>query len=323
MVLESYSTESFSSADKAEHWSRIISETYFPLHLSYREPGSFNGRLERRNTGPVALSRLRSEALQYERVAGQIRRDEAEAYLITIPRLTPVRFCQLGREVDCGPGGLLVERGDAPYRFSYEARNDLYVVKIARSALSERLREPDRLCAEVFDARSGMAGLFAETVRRAHALPDDPQAAEVLGRHLVELLALSLDRLADCDAGVGTVVRAAHLRRAQEAIRCNLDHPDLSPDLVAQLCGVSKRYLHQIFGETDTTLARYIRDQRLLAARDLLQMPGDLPLADIAYRFGFCDHAQFSRQFRALFGQTPSGYRAIFRRRGPSHPTVN
>ena len=313
MTLESYSTAAAAPPERAAHWSAIIADTYFPLQLSYRDPATFQGRLERRGMGQVSLSRLRTEPARYERVPGLIRQGEAEEYLVTIPSLAPVLFRQLGRDITCAPGGFIVERGDEPYRFAYQARNDLLVMKIARSALAERLRQPDRLCATVFDGREGLGGLFAETVRRAHAMPADSAAAEVLGRHLIELLALALDRQAETDAGAATVIRAAHLKRAQDAILRSLTDPALSPETVAAACGISKRYLHDLFGDTGTTVAQFIREARLKAARDMLQMPGDLSLAAVAYRFGFSDQAQFSRLFRAMFGQTPSGYRAACR----------
>ena len=309
MTLESYGTAAIAPPERAAHWSAIIADTYFPLHLSYRDPATFQGRLERRGMGRVSLSRLRTEPARYERVPGLIRQGEAEEYLVTISSLAPVLFRQLGRDITCAPGGFIVERGDEPYRFAYQARNDLLVMKIARGALAERLRQPDRLCATVFDGREGLGGLFAETVRRAHAMPADPAASEVLGRQLVELLALALDRQAETDAGAATVIRAAHLKRAQDTILRNLTDPALSPQTVAAACGISKRYLHDLFGDTETTVAQFIREARLKAARDMLQMPGDLSLAAIAYRFGFSDQAQFSRLFKALFGQTPSDWR--------------
>ena len=48
----------------------------------------------------------------------------------------------------------------------------------------------------------------------------------------------------------------------------------------------------------------------LIAARNMLQMPNPSPMSDIAYRFAFSDQAQFSRLFKAMFGQTPSSFRA-------------
>ncbi|MGI6247607.1 MAG: helix-turn-helix domain-containing protein [Pseudochelatococcus sp.] len=314
MRLESYSTVATAPPERAAHWSTIIADTYFPLHLTYRDPETFQGQLERRTAGPVALSRLRTEPGQYERRSGDIRQGETEDYLVTIPRMAPVLFHQLGRDVNCDPGGFILERGDEPYRFSYKTRNDLLVMKVTRRALTERLRQPDRFCAMVFNGREGLGGLFVETVRRVHAMSRDAAspdsgASPVLGRQLVELLALTLDRQAESDGGASTLVRATHLERAQSVIKGKLTDPGLSPGTVAETCGISKRYLHDLFNEAGTSVAQYIRECRLHAARGMLQLPGNASLAMIAYQLGFGDQSQFSRQFRTLFGQTPSSYR--------------
>lgn len=309
LYLECYSTAAVVSAERAAYWSTVISDTYFPLHLSYRDEADFSGHLARRILGPVSLSRLRTKAAQYERFARQIRSGEAGHYLVTVPCSSIVQFYQLGRTITCGPGGFLLERGDEPYRFSYDTANDLFVIKVAREALAERVYQPDRFCTAVFDGRDGLGGLFVETVRRAHTIPDDPAAGEILGRQLIELLALALDRQADCATPPLSVIRAAHLLRAKKIIRRNLSNSELSPEMVATACGISKRYLHELFNESGSTVTQYIRACRLYAARDMLQMPGNQQLSTIAYHLGFCDQAQFSRQFRDFFGQTPRTYR--------------
>lgn len=310
MVVETYSTAAIAPPQRAGHWSRIIADTYFPLTLGYRDPAHFHGLVERRQAGPASLSRLRTGPASYERDARQIRQCYSDDYLITVPAVAPVAFRQLGREVSCAPGSFLIERGDEPYRFAYDVPNDLLVMKLPRPALAARLRQPDRFCATVLDGTSEMGGLFAETVRRTHAMRTGSADADVLGRHLVELLALALDRSADTEGSAATPIRAAHLKRARDMIRGNLQDPGLGPASVAEACGISRRYLHEIFADAGTTVSRFITETRLAAARDFLALPGDLPLAQIAYRFGFGDQAQFARQFRAAYGQTPSGFRA-------------
>ena len=307
MSVAHHTTDSLPASDRAGHWHGVIAEAYFPLHLTFRDAARFQGRLDMRSLGDVGLSRLRTEPVQYERQKHHIATTTEEQYLITIPLRAPVEFRQMEREVRCDPGGFLLERGDEPYRFSYSSANDLCVLKVAKSQLAEKLRDPDRFCARVLDGRDGLGGLFTTMVRQVEQIPDDP-AGPVLGRHLIELLALALDR--NTDAGAGSAVRTAHLRRAQDFVRRNLSHPDLSPGLVADACGISKRYLHELFANVNATVAQHIREQRLIAARDLLQMPNPGPLSDVAYRFGFSDQAQFSRLFKAMFGQTPSAYRA-------------
>lgn len=308
-----HTTDTLRATERAGHWHAVIAEAYFPLHLTFRDAARFEGSLDMRSLGDIGLSRLRTEPVQYERQKRHISATAEEQYLITIPLRAPVEFRQMEREVRCDPGGFLLERGDEPYRFSYGSANDLCVLKVSKSLLAEKLRDPDRFCALVFDGREGLGGLFTTMVQQVEQISVDA-AAPVLGRHLIELLALSLDGKAD--AGAGSAVRAAHLRRAQEFVQRNLSHPDLSPGLVADACGISKRYLHELFAGVNATVAQHIREQRLIAARDLLQMPNAGPLSDVAYRFGFSDQAQFSRLFKAMFGQTPSGFRAMQGRSG-------
>lgn len=310
MQIIAHSTDQIVPANRSAHWSRVIAETYFPLHLSFRDAGAFSGQLDRRQMGEVSLSRLKTEALHYERRPTHIAHNGEEEYLITVPRRSPVEFRQVGREVRCDPGGFILERCDEPYRFSYGASNELSVLKVSKKALAEKVRDPDRFCARVIDARTGLPALFTGMMQQLQELPTtEGRAAEVLGRQMIEVLALTLDEAAGDDHQVRTAVRAGHLRRAEQVIRKNLSNTALSPDLVADACGISKRYLHELFGDTNQTVSQFIREERLVAARDLIRSSPALSMAEIAYRYGFCDQAQFSRLFKARFGKAPSEWR--------------
>lgn len=311
MTVTTHSTATTPPVQRAAQWNAVIAETYFPLQLTFGDAATFNGQLERRVIGPVSISRLQTASMQYERRPRHISGAVEEEYLITIPRRSPVDFRQLGRDVRCEPGGFLLERGGEPYKFSYGAANELCVLKISKAVLSEKLRHPDRFCAKIFDGSNGVGGLFTMFAQQifTHA-PQDNNSSQVLGRHLIELLALSLNGQSDAHEGARSSVREAHLRRAEAMIRTSLANPALSPDLVADACGISKRYLHELFSGANITVSQYIREQRLIAARDILELPNPAAIAEIAYRFGFSDQAQFSRLFKAMFGKTPSGYRA-------------
>lgn len=312
MTWIAHSTDSISPLERASAWSAVIADVYFPLKLTYRSADSFQGDLTNRSLGHIGVSRLRTEALQYERLPQHISGTAAEEFLITIPQESPIRFRQMNREVRCDPGGFIVERGDAPYRFSYESRNDLFVIKVPKPLLSDYLRQPDQYCAKVFDARSGTGGLFSSTARHLHReeAASGRSATAVLSRHLLELLALTLETPGADAPASRSAVRAAHLRRAEDFIQANLTNSALTPDLVANACGVSKRYLHDLFRDRNETVSQIIRDERLTAARNMLEVAQGYSIAEIAYRFGFADQAQFSRLFKAAFGVTPSGHRS-------------
>ncbi|MBY6058828.1 helix-turn-helix domain-containing protein [Leisingera daeponensis] len=308
-----FSTASTEPQHRSSRWNAVIAESYFPLELQFRDPIRFDGRLRRTSLGHVGLSRLTSDPVNYERRRAHIREAREEEYLITLPRVSTVEFRQLGRDVRCDPGGFIIERGDEPYRFMYEKPNDLYVLKVGRKALEERVRQPDRFCARVFDATSGTAGLFATMVEQAQLQSGSlaVAAAETVGRHLLELLGLMIDEASDASTSSVSTVRAAHIARAEKFIRTNLKNPDLSPDLIAESCGISKRYLHDLFKDVNGTVSQQIRDQRLVAARDRLAATPGLAIAEVAYRFGFSDQAQFSRLFKTKFGMTPTDFKSI------------
>jgi AraC-like DNA-binding protein len=83
------------------------------------------------------------------------------------------------------------------------------------------------------------------------------------------------------------------------------------PETIAAACGISTRYLHELFRDTNQTLGQWIRDQRLNACRQDLRDPANhQTIAEIAYRWGFSDQAQFSRSFKAHFGLSPKEFRA-------------
>lgn len=314
-LLKLVSTANTPMRDRATQWNAAIADTYFPLHLHFRDPLSFQGQLSSMKIGDVGLSRLISSPVNYERRRAQIKHTRDEKYLITIPICSSVEFHQLGKFVKCDPGGFIIQRGEEPYRFLYKNPNDLIVMKVTKSSLAERVRQPDRFCAKVVDATNGCAKLFTNMVMHAHEQVREAKSTshETVGRHLLELLGLALEEQPDIGMSNSSSVRAAHINRVDQFVRANLNNPKLSPELISSACGISKRYLHDLFKDVNGTVCQHIRDQRLIATRDRLAQGNEDNIADLAYRFGFSDHAQFSRLFKTKFGMPPSQFRAQFK----------
>ena len=307
-----FSTADTPAPERSRHWHEVISTTYFPLVLRFRDPGTFGGQLRLWQFGAVSLSRLTSDGLSYGRLPSHLRNEPEEQYLITVPARSEIEFMQGGTDVRCKPGGFILERGHEPYEFRHAEANDLWVVKVKGEALKGRVRAPDRFCALQLDASSGAGGLFVDML---HLLPVryaelDAATRSSVGEHLIELLALALRNDERVLASANSSVREAHLTRIEHYVRQHLSSPGLSPEEVAAACGISVRYLHELFRDTNQTLGAWIREQRLLAARHALEdSRNNQTIAEIAYRWGFGDQAQFSRLFRGAFGLSPSEHR--------------
>jgi len=157
-----------------------------------------------------------------------------------------------------------------------------------------------------------------------HLLPGrfdamNEEARATVGRQLVDLLVLAIKADDRVLTSGNSTVRDAHLTRIEAYIRANLQDFRLDPERIARACGISTRYLHELFRDTDQTLGSWIRDQRLAACRAALEDPANVQTAaEIAYRWGFGDQTQFSRVFKAHYGVPPGEFRELARRRQPA-----
>jgi AraC-like DNA-binding protein len=167
-----------------------------------------------------------------------------------------------------------------------------------------------------FDASRSVGALFVDTLRLTGTRIEeiDEPARTMTGKHLIDFLAMAIESDARVLVGHSSSVRNAHLLRCEHFIRARLDNTRLTPQMVADGCGILLRYMRQIFEGEGITVGAYIRNQRLLMSDAMLRDPNcRKSISEIAYQWGFGDQAQFSRNYRSRFGCTPSDVRAACR----------
>ena len=76
--------------------------------------------------------------------------------------------------------------------------------------------------------------------------------------------------------------------------------------MLAKLCGISENYFRKLFLlEFGISPSKYIRNKRLMLARDLLNS-GEFSVSDAAMASGFNDISYFSREYKKMWGVNPS-----------------
>ncbi|MGC3873098.1 AraC family transcriptional regulator [Halomonas sp. GXIMD04776] len=317
--------DSMLTSDSQDRWTQLVSQTYFPLTLSYgNHQAKFQGSLKvwKAEGSDYSLSRLCSDKAQYARSHAQIAQDDHASFLVTIPLRTNVFFSQHGKSLNCPPGHFIVEQGDAPYRFGYEAPNDMWVFKIPGQSMKSRIRRPERYSQHCFSAGKGIGCAFVEFLiicsQRVNECSIDDQNR--LFEQALSMLSLVLEqdeRVLNSDQ---SHMKTAHLMRVERYISANLGNPDLTPGRIAEFCGISLRYLHKLFSGSGYTVREWVRMQRLEAAhRDLEASPDGINIGEIVYRWGFSDQAQFCRVFRQQFGYSASELRSSSARQPEFH----
>jgi AraC-like DNA-binding protein len=187
-------------------------------------------------------------------------------------------------------------------------------VNIPRSLISLPDEHVERVLGRGIPAGDGLAALLACFVTNvadnagSYKPADGPRVGMALVDLVSAMLANTLESEGSLDPGSH---RHALTVRIQSFVQRNLREPGLSPGSLAAAHHISISYLHRLFQEQGTTVAGWIRAQRLERARRDLADPAlrHLPIHGIATSWGFSHAADFSRAFRKAFGVPPRDYR--------------
>ncbi len=187
-----------------------------------------------------------------------------------------------------------------------------------------RRSDPDtlqRVTVTPFPGHEGMGSLLSTFLTQLTSEKGRLRTADTsrLGTVLIDLLTAVLAHHLD-DVSIPPESRQrALLLQIHAFIQQNLSDPRLSAGTVAAAHHISVRTLHRLFQTQDTSVTRWIRARRLdRCQRDLTDpLLRDRPIHVIAKRWGFSDHAHFTRVFRAAYGLSPRDYRHQRRDHGP------
>ena len=100
-------------------------------------------------------------------------------------------------------------------------------------------------------------------------------------------------------------VQAVRLRSVQQWIEAHIGDPDLSLDKIAATNGMSLRYLHLLFRQSEMSASEWIWNRRLQLCYDEIAMGGGRSITSIAFQHGFNSSAHFSTLFRRRYGMSP------------------
>lgn len=248
--------------------------------------------------------------------------DSNDDVMLTLNEVDRFRVDHRGRETVLGPGDAVLTTCAEPVGFQ-RAHGRAIGLCAPRAAFAH-------LSPPIEDFAGWLIPRHSEPLRLLRAyvggLDDDESLASATLRHLVvchvqDLLALAIDTAGAVRAGAHRRgLKAARLRSVKTYIQKHLALGALSVGAVAAEHGLTPRYVQRLFEADGVTFSSFVSHQRLARAYRMLLDPrrADHAIGAIAYECGFGDVAHFNRQFRRLYGHSPSEARAggSGRRRG-------
>ena len=137
----------------------------------------------------------------------------------------------------------------------------------------------------------------------------DPATARAMVQTITRLALIERGIIRPGSRAAQHAIRVGRLSLARRLIGRHIAEPQLSPNFVAKLLGISVRHLHVLFEETSLSFAQTVTTLRIERSCRLLREAPAMTIADIALASGFDSIATYYRVFRAHRGITPGDFR--------------
>ncbi|WP_351235298.1 helix-turn-helix domain-containing protein [Streptomyces sp. NPDC002133] len=317
MLETAFDSRHLPAADRVAAWHDITDRMLTPNEFVVDDAAAFRASLRTGDMGKVQVTALTYSSMRCRRTPDLIRRSDPGMYALGLGMRGRQLIDQERCEASLGARDLVLYSTSRPYTCAVDARQGTaasVVVQFPRAALLLPAGRADRVLATRLPGQEGIGGLLAGFLTDLVTGTGTyrPADRELLGAVLLDLITACLAHHTDAEdqSPVETRHRTRFLQ-VQAFINEHLADPELSPAVVAAAHHMSVRSLHRLFRDFGTTVASYIRCQRLTRVRRDLADPSlaARPIHATAARWGFPRPDDFTRTFRTVYGVTPSEYR--------------
>ena len=309
-----WSTADVDSRHALAYWVDTICKSFLEIDIESPAHDHFHGRLDQSDLGPATLYLVEADTQTVRRTPARIAHSRYAGYFLLQLRAGQLRFQQYGRDSCVEPGDCVLVDCTAPYRLECLPATRSVAVRFPQDWLKNWVPAPESLAGRPF--RSGVGWSTALSAALANLDTDGPELAlppGVVAEQIAALMALAAGPDVHATRGSEKL-----LKRIESTIRDRCQESGLSPGAVADVHGISKRYLHYLFAQADTTFGNELMRMRLDSARRLLsdKRYDALSVSEVAARCGFLEPSHFARRFRKAFALGPTEFRAARARGG-------
>ncbi|HEU5160362.1 MAG TPA: helix-turn-helix domain-containing protein [Streptosporangiaceae bacterium] len=303
------------AAERLEAWRAQVVRALGPVEINPRDPERFDADASAILLGNVAVSVLTASPCQGRRTPKMIRQYDPEVLQLVLPTRGNLAVSQSHTDLPLRSTDFALYGTSYPWEMHIGA-NVTTLSGIVATFPYNLFPFPVEKIARLsgFPAYAGIGALLRDFVLRIVANPAQYSPADLprLGMTLTDLLATHIAGSLDSHTYIPLEThQRAVLVQIYAFIERNLANSNLDPEMIAAANSISVRSLHRYLRSEGTTVAAWVREQRLRRChRDLVDPALTArPISAIARSWGFTDPAHFSRAFRRAYGRTPQEHR--------------
>lgn len=238
--------------------------------------------------------------------------DGTNAYhYLCMPVSGEVGIEHLGRSCILTAGTMCLVSTDYEYFIEMSDELDAFWLRIPSQLLPGHAASVHEMLCRAFDVSKGIGYAAAELINSSLMAGDrlTQRGNWLISQSLLGFLGELLESsFPSSDASTSTVHRRKIFSRARDYIEENISDELLSPEVIAEGIGISKRYLSQIFSAEGFSVMRWVQRRRLELCKAEIQRDShrNVAIQEIAYSKGFSNISSFNRSFKMQYGCSPS-----------------
>lgn len=313
-ALFEISTDLIPASDRFEYFCESARSKYFDFDTSSRDSSEFYGRMKGSTAGNVMIAHTALSPTSWGRSRRSVL-DHDESVILIQTTGGFGRLHQAGKDIELNPGSLALYVSTMPGVIDFSVQNSRVSVKFPRAMVETLLSPGHPIAPTLFQpdepVTKMLAGYIGSYMREFEQM--SIKAGQVAGRHIADLVALSLGAHRDGQVEIADGgFKAAGTEMILHMIARDFASPLVSPAAIGEFLRISERHVHRLLEESNRTFYEHLLEARLSNAFQLLTGPRatSQSITEIATQSGFTNISYFNRVFRQRFGDTPSGVRS-------------
>lgn len=226
-----------------------------------------------------------------------------------MPNSGKIEIDHLGRSCEISSGDITFLSTDHEYSINMSDDLDAFWLRMPASSVhAHSIALHESLC-HALQVSYGIGFAAAELMRASTATSEQlsGRGGRLIAQSLLGFLGELMDSTFIEHPSAVSSYRHKIFSRARDYIEENIGNEYLSPEMVAEGIGISRRYLSEIFASEGTSVMRWVQTRRLERCRAEIECNGlaKHTIQEIAYTMGFANISSFNRAFKAKYGRSP------------------
>jgi AraC family transcriptional activator of tynA and feaB len=311
-MAQSFTTDHIPAPDRQEAWLSNAQQICGDCKLLFPRKSPFHGSISRRKLADLEMTLFSSSAVSFNKYPVPNSNPENRACIVITQLQGLRRYCQGGKVAVLKKGDTTLIDSATPWTSDCAGDCARLYLRVPQLLIDKHARITEFPFARRISGDSGLGSILFHLSTSLYEQAE--RLAPIDGLSAMEAY---LQILAACVGGnhlaqTGASRALELTTRITNYIESHLTESTLSPVEIAAALGISVRHVHRVFSNRGSTVADWIRKQRLKHCRTDLCDPRlqGKSITEIAFYWGFNDSAHFSHAFKKEYRICPRTFRS-------------